>query len=98
MAESQCAVCGKVVAASDQPEHLRTNHLGPHYFWFSAQRFRTREPSLTMAEIKKLAGCSPEYCVYEEREGGDIPRGDGESADLTREPHFWAAPPATIWG
>lgn len=94
----QCIVCKKVVADTDVEEHLGTNHLGPHYFWFDARKHRTMSPSMLMADVKRLADISPGYQAYEERDGCDIPWGDGMSVDLTHEPHFWAAPPATMFG
>jgi hypothetical protein len=96
---AKCAVCGKDVAPEDQAEHLRTSHLGPHYFWFDARKFRTVDPSLTMGEIKKLAEVDPTYQAYQEKvEGGAVPWSDGQSIDLTRTPHFFAVPPATAMG
>jgi hypothetical protein len=98
-----CIVCGKVVAETDTSEHLATNHLGPHYFWFDARRFKSSEPSMKIGEIVTLVGASPSYLVYEDRNGGrpgpsdDVGRGAGEWVDLTREPHFFAVPPATAF-
>jgi hypothetical protein len=98
MGERACIVCGKKVPDGYQMDHLRSNHLGPHYFWFDAKRYTTMEPSMSMSEVKRLAGTSPMYQAYEERNGGDIPWGDAQSVDLTHEPHFYAAPPATMFG
>jgi hypothetical protein len=96
--EAICAVCGKAVAAPDQEEHLRTNHFGPHYFWLDGMRYRSTEPSMRMAEIKALTKCAAIYQVYQkDKHGGDnIARDDGDSIDLTQEPHFFAVPPATM--
>jgi hypothetical protein len=92
-----CIVCGKLVAFTDQDEHLKANHLGPHYFWFDARKFKTDKPSDTISAIKAVAGASPLYQVFEERDGGDLAWGDGQSVDLTHFPHFYAVPPATMW-
>lgn len=94
MAEAKCGVCGKTVADVDQQEHLRTNHLGPHYFWFNGIRLRTEEPSMSIAAIKGLTQTGNFYTVFEKRDGGDIDYGDGDTIDLTREPHLWSVPPA----
>lgn len=53
MGTRKCAVCGKDVRDGDETEHLRTNHLGPHYFWFDAKKYRTERPSMTGGEIKQ---------------------------------------------
>lgn len=95
---AQCIVCGKTVATTDQQEHLASNHLGPHYFWFDAKKYRTMKPSMPVTDLKRLAGASPLYTVFEDREGGDKAWGDSESVDLTRAPHFWAVPYATTVG
>jgi hypothetical protein len=95
---SKCAVCGKDIMPADFKDHLTTNHLGPHYFWCDGRKFRTMEPSMTGARIKALANASSGYQMFREQEGGDIPVSDGVAEDLTREPHFYAVPPATIWG
>ena len=92
---AKCIVCGKEVAYTDQQEHLATNHLGPHYFWFDAKKFKSMEPSTTMAKIKALVGASALYPVCEEIGGKQVWRGDGEAVDLTHAPHFFAVPPAT---
>lgn len=94
-----CIVCGKQVVDGDEAEHLQSNHLGPHYLWFAARKFRTMEPSMTVAEIKKLVNAASGYQFFKERPGqDDLAVGDSESVDLTCEPHFWAAPPATMFG
>lgn len=90
----QCAVCKKFVADSDVEEHLATNHIGPHYFWFNGVKHRTMSPSALMSDVKALANASPCYQAYEERDGKEIPYGDSTHVDLTHEPHFWAVPPA----
>ncbi len=94
----QCIVCKKMVANTDVQEHLANNHLGPHYFWFNAKKYRTMEPSMPMVDLKRLANVPYEYQAFEEREGGDVYFGDSEAVDLTQGSHFWAAPPATMFG
>ena len=99
MGERTCIVCGKLVPAGYETDHLRANHLGPHHFWFNAKKHLTMEPSMTIADIKKMVDAVPGYQVFRERPGDtDLGIGDSESVDLTNEPHFWAAPPATMWG
>lgn len=67
-------------------------------FWFDGRKFETDKPRMTMAELKALTGATPGYHAYREREGGDLPIGEGEAVDMAGEPHFWAAPPATMFG
>jgi hypothetical protein len=96
MSEAACIVCGKVVAPQDQQDHLRSNHLGPHYFWLDGRRFRTVEPSMTGAQIKRLTDAPVMYPMF--REDGDwkeTPIGDGIAVSLVGEPHFHCVPPAT---
>lgn len=98
MAFRQCVICNKEIRAGDELEHLRTNHLGPHYFWFDACEYRTEEPSMTGSEIVKMCrGASTVgYDLVEDRDGKWIYRSGGEAIDLTRRPHFWFVPYATI--
>lgn len=98
MSNRKCIVCGKDVRDGDETEHLRTNHLGPHYFWLDARKYRTEEPSLTGGAIKALGGSSAWYQLYQEQDGGDIAIGDGVAVSVVGEPHFWCAPPATMLG
>lgn len=97
MSEEKCIVCGKGVARQDQLDHLRSNHLGPHYFWMDGRRFRTIEPSMTGAQIKHLTN-APSYPMFRDDGKGsyDFPVGDGVAVSLIGEPHFYCAPPATI--
>lgn len=54
---------------------------------------------MIVADIKRLANANPGYQCFQEREGEpDLALYDSQSVDLTREPHFWAAPPATMSG
>jgi hypothetical protein len=98
MTIENCAVCGKSVAITDQADHLKAHHLGPHYFWFDCREHRTLEPSMTVAALKKMANTNPTYYAYEEREGADIALSDAQAVDLTRRPRFYAIPPATMFG
>lgn len=91
-------VCGKTVAAADEKTHLATYHLGPHYFWFNARRYCTAYPSILVSELKKLVGASPIHPVIQTIDGRpDIWYGDGVAVDLTREPHFFTVPSATMY-
>jgi hypothetical protein len=98
MGMRQCIVCKREVPQGYERDHLQANHLGPHTFWFDAKQFTVMEPSMTIAELKKLANTNAGYQFYEEREGGDVPWSDGQSVDLTQRPHFYAVPPATMRG
>lgn len=95
MGMRECIVCKRHVPEGYERDHINANHLGPHTFWFGARRFQTMEPSMTIAEIARMANASLSYQIFEEREGGDIGRTHGEAVDLTRQPHFYAVPPAT---
>lgn len=98
MGKRLCAVCGKSVRDGDETEHLRSNHLGPHYFWIDAKKIRTMEPSLTGGAIKRLADTAPIYQLFlEKADGKSVAIADDTAVDLTREPHLWAAPYATTF-
>jgi hypothetical protein len=101
-----CVVCGKVVAVADRNEHLAANHLGPHYFWYNTKKFRTMEPSMRVRDLKKLVDAPPPSWLYrfiQDRNGGqagppdNVEWSDDVAVDLTREPHFFSVPPATMW-
>jgi len=99
MGMRQCAVCKREVPQGYEQDHLRANHLGPHEWWFNGQKFCTMAPSMTVIEIKALADSSSGYHFFQEREGAPaIYYSDGESVDLTQRPHFFAVPPATMFG
>jgi hypothetical protein len=97
MAEAACAVCGKVVYLGDQHDHLRSNHLGPHYFWMDGRKFRTLEPSMTGLELRDLTE-APLYPMFRDDGKGsyDFSVEDGCAVSLIGEPHFYCAPYATI--
>lgn len=90
-----CVVCRREVPQGYEQDHLRANHLGPHVWWFDMRKYQTAEPSMTVAEIKRLANSSSGYQFFEERDGQQVYFGDSEAVDLTRSPHFFAVPPAT---
>lgn len=93
----QCVVCKKVVANTDVQEHLANNHLGPHYFWFGMKKFRTMEPSMLVADLKKLVGAPMDRYIVQEVSGAeDVCHPDGVAVDLTHEPHFFSMPSATM--
>lgn len=95
MSQRQCIACGKLVRQGDETEHLRTNHLGPHYFWFDARQYRTEEPSMTGAELRKIANVSSHGHLVEDRDGEWIYYYDGQAIDLTHSPHLFVLLPAT---
>lgn len=92
---AKCIVCGKTVAHTDQQEHLATNHLGPHYFWHDARKYKTMKPSMMVGDLKHLVHASAFYQMYEDRAGELIGLSDSVCVDLTRGPHFCSIPPAT---
>jgi len=53
------------------------------------------EPSMSAANLKRMAGAVTDRSVIEEREGDDYYYYDDESVDLTRGSHFYTVPPAT---
>lgn len=91
-----CLICGEVVAPSSQMAHLQQIHPGPFVFWHDARRFTTHHPSMLVADLKHLVGCTVSYHLYQELDGKNIPFNDGNAVDLTREPHFYSLPPATF--
>lgn len=92
-----CAVCKKEVRQGDETEHLRTMHLGPHYFWMEAREFRTEEPSMTGGEIIKMTNADPMGHLCEDRDGKWIYYSHGEAIDLTHRPHLFILLPATMY-
>lgn len=93
-----CGVCGKLVRKEDQEDHLKDNHLGPHYFWWDATPYRTMKPSMLLRQLKELMKASPMNFTYLQADGGDKPIRDDDTIDLTRMPHFYSVPPGTMWG
>jgi len=95
---AECLMCGQRVEPGDQAYHLRSAHLGPHVFFFDGRKYSTDRPSMMVWELKKFVMCTSTYQLYEEREGDptDKARFDGEAVDLTRRPHFFNVPPATM--
>lgn len=95
MGKRNCISCGKEIRDGDQLEHLRTDHLGPHYFWMGAREYRTDEPSMTGVEIRKLTNSSTHGMITEDRDGQWIYYSDGQAIDLTHRPHLFVLLPAT---
>ena len=91
-----CAICKKEVPQGYEQDHLQSNHLGPHTFWFEARKYVTEKPSMTVAEIMELAGSIRLAHFFEERDGKQIFYGHDTSVDLTHQPHFFILLPATI--
>ena len=94
-----CVVCGRGYADADVEEHLRNGHLGPFEFWFDMRKYKTPAPSMTVGELVKMVDASIMNMVFRDMFGAgpDVPLGHGESVDLTREPHFYCVPPATMY-
>jgi Multiubiquitin len=70
-----------------------------NHFFVDAKRYETAKTALTGAEIKAIAGVSPNYQLFLEEEGDkpDKAIADGEAVNLTeRVKHFFAVPPATF--
>lgn len=94
--EALCKVCGKLVADADQDEHLKSQHLGPHYFWFEGRGYRTDKPSMTVAEFLAMMDRKDGPSIVEHRDGELIYLCHGEAIDLTRRPQLFVDLPATI--
>lgn len=88
--EKICAACGKSVKDEDQDEHLRLQHLGPHYFMFNCRQYRTDKPSMLCGDLIKLCDASPYLHVYESHDGKEIYYGHDEAIDLTRKPQLFS--------
>lgn len=96
MESKQCFVCKKMVRDGDENEHLRTHHLGPHYFWFEGKEYRTEEPSMPTSELLRLVGREDvmgRAHLAEDRDGKFIYQSG--TVDLTNKPHFCVLLPAT---
>lgn len=96
MADKQCAVCKRMVADADQEEHLRLQHLGPHYFWFNARGYRTDKPSMLARYLMKMMDAPSDRHLIEDRNGETISYADGQSVDMTQQPQFFWSIPATL--
>lgn len=88
-ADLQCAVCHKVVAPHDQSEHLRSNHLGPHYFHLNGRPYRTVHPSMKSIDLKKALELPGNSYLWEIRDGKEIDYDDFAGIDLTRQPQLF---------
>lgn len=93
--ETQCVVCAKMVLPEDQEEHLKSQHLGPHYFWFNMRPFRTDKPSMRCGDFIKYVGADPSKHIYEERGHEQIFYGHSDAIDLTRRPQLFTYQYAT---
>lgn len=95
----QCAVCKKMVHQGDEIEHLRTNHLGPHYFMMNACEYKTDEPSMTGAEVRHFTDSGSHGYLVEDRGNHDLVYySDSEAIDLTHHPNLFVLLPATMYG
>lgn len=92
---ANCRACGQPVEPVDQAHHLRSAHPGPHVFFHDGREFSTDQPSMLVADLKRMVLCTVAYPLYEERDMADVFHSDGVSVDLTRKPHFYSVPPAT---
>jgi len=98
MGLGQCAVCGKEVAKADQDDHLRSQHLGPHYYWFCAQPFRTMAPSMRADDFLKMHDrpLPPQGFLCEDRDGKTIYYRMTDAIDLTHKPQLFILHSATM--
>lgn len=85
----QCAVCHKMVAAHDQDEHLRSNHLGPHYFRLNGRPYRTTRPSMKSVDLKNALDLPGNSYLWEIRNGKEIDYDDYAGIDLTQQPQLF---------
>ena len=91
-----CTVCKKMIRPEDQQEHLRTQHLGPHYFSYEGRDYITSEPSISTIELMKLIGDDRfDRELFEYIDDFDrIYYHAGKHIDLTRRPKLWVDIPA----
>lgn len=95
----KCVVCGFEAGHHEQADnHLKHAHPGPFKFWMDGREFETKEPSMTVGQIKSLTGTSSQYQFFLERLPVDAAFSDGQAVDLTHEPRFYCIPPATMFG
>jgi hypothetical protein len=87
--ELMCAVCGKAVANADQDEHLRSNHLGPHYFRLNGRPYRTVHPSMRCAEILRALDLPMNAYLWEMRDGKEVDYNHVTAIDLTGRPQLF---------
>lgn len=94
-----CQVCLASVDAEHQADHLASAHPAPpegFLFYYNGLPFYTAQPSMLVWELLGLVGGNPMYEFSESRDGGKHSFNHGNAVDLTREPHFFAIPPATF--
>ncbi len=87
--EAACAVCGKMIAETDQYDHLHSNHLGPHYFRLNGRPYRTMHPSLRCMELLQILELPMHGYIWEIRDGKEIDYSHGNAIDLTRQPQLF---------
>lgn len=84
-----CAVCGKIVATKDQADHLRSDHLGPHYFRLNGRPYRTMYPSMRCMELLQHLELPMHGYIWEIRDGKEIDYNHVSAIDLTRQPQLF---------
>lgn len=85
----RCAVCHKEVAAEDQADHLRSQHLGPHYFRLNGRPYRTMQPSTNGIALKRDLELPGNSYLWEIRDGKEIDYDDSQAIDLTCQPQLF---------
>jgi hypothetical protein len=86
---------------SDQVQDPQQNqgHAKQYHFFVDGIEYNVDQPSLTGADIKRIAHVDPTYQLFLETEGNepDQPIADTTAIDLTHgTKHFFAVPPATF--
>ena len=84
-----CAVCGRTVAKKDQADHLRSDHLGPHYFRLNGRPYRTMHPSMQCMELLSALELPMHGYIWETRDGKEIAYNHVNAIDLTRQPQLF---------
>lgn len=87
--EAVCAVCGKVVAPEDQADHLRSAHLGPHYFHLNGRRYRTMEPSMQCADVLRALNLPIHAYLWEVLDEKEIDYSHNCAINLARQPNLF---------
>ena len=97
MNDAVCASCGKTVAARDQADHLRSDHLGPHYFRLNGRPYRTMQPSMRCVEVLRVLELPLHAYLWEVRDGREIDYNHDTAIDLTHQPQlFLGIDPAPV--
>lgn len=84
-----CAVCGKEVARADEEDHLRSAHLGPHYFHLNGRRYRTMHPSMRCEEILRILELPMNAYLWEARDGNEVDYGHEAAINLAGQPNLF---------